>query len=187
MSKFKKKPFYRLNQQIQADKVRLIDEKGKQIGVLSLGEALSQANQKNLDLIEVAPKAKPPVCKIINFKKFLYLENKKNKSKKGQRKSQTKEFRLKPFIAQNDLETRLKRAQKFLKQKNQLKFIIRFRGRQITRKEFGYELLGKVARRLSKLSRISQEPKFVGRQLIMSLSPDEKKETKDQKLGQKKV
>lgn len=190
MGKFKRGKFYRLNQFIQAREVRVVDEKGKQVGVLSLSQALAQAQNQGLDLVEVASNTQPPVCKIIDFKKFKYIENKKNKGKKVG-KSEIKEFRIKPFIAENDLKTRLDRARKFLKTKNKVRFTVIFQGRQIARKEFGYDLLKLIIDKLADCAQISQEPKFVGRQLIMILRPNEKEKQKakaeDKKVNQKKV
>ncbi len=188
-----KRKFYRINHYIQADQVRVVDEAGKQIGVLSLGEALKKANQVGLDLIEVAPKAKPPVCKIIDFKKFKYLESKKQKEeRKKAKKGEIKEIRFRPFIAKKDLEFRLARAEEFLKEGHKLKVTVRFFGREITRKQFGYDLLKKIIGQLSSLSAIEQEPKFFGRQLTMTLSPlkggqNGKNKAKDKKVNQKKV
>jgi len=182
--KFKKKKYYRLNRNIQAEKVRVVNEEGKQIGVMALTEALLRAQNQELDLVEIAPKAKPPVCKIIDFKKFRYLEAKKGSAKKI-KKSETKEVRLSPFIAENDLKTRLNRIKKFLKDKNQVKVTIVFKGRQIAKKEFGYQLVKQVTESLSDYSRVGQEPKFLGRRLIMILYPDEK--TKKEKVQNKKV
>lgn len=188
-----KRKFYRINHYIQAQKVRVVDEAGKQIGVLLLGEALKKAEKTGLDLVEVAPNAKPPVCKIIDFKKFKYLESKKQKEeRKKAKKGEIKEIRFRPFIAKKDLEFRLTRAEEFLKEGNKLKVTVRFFGREITRKQFGYDLLKKLVDKLSSLSTIEQEPKFFGRQLTMILSPIKggksgQKKTKNKKINKKKV
>lgn len=179
------KKYYRLNQYIVANEVRVVDEEGKQIGILPLQEALKGAKEKNLDLVEIAAKAQPPVCKIIDFKKFLYLETRKRQEEKRKsKKSELKEIRLAPFIADNDLNFRLKRAQEFLKNDDKVKFTVRFRGREIARKEFGYELLKKVIGKLTPYAEIESEPKLLGRQLEMVFQPlkrgkNEKKETKN--------
>lgn len=166
------KRFYRLNQYIQAKEVRVVDEKGKQIGVMPLNQALKQAQKKELDLVEVAPKAQPPVCKIIDFRKFKFLESKRRQAeKKKVKKVELKEIRLTPFIAENDFNFRLGRAEEFLKEGNRVKVVVRFRGREMTKKEFGYELLKKAIERLKSFSKIAVEPKFVGRQLEMTLAP----------------
>lgn len=188
-----KRKFYQINQYIRADKVRVVDETGKQVGVLPLGEALKKAQKSGLDLVEVAPTASPPVCKIIDFKKFKYLESKKLKdARKKAKGGELKEIRLSPFIAKNDFEFRLGRAEQFLKEGNKVKVTVRFWGRQITRKEFGYELLKKFIEKLSYLSTIEQEPRFAGRQLAMVLSPAKedksgKEKAKDKKINKKKV
>lgn len=183
-----KRKFYRINQYIRADRVRVVDEEGKQVGILPLREALEKAQKIGLDLVEIAPTASPPVCKIIDFKKFKYLESKKaREARKKAKKGEIKEIRLSPFIAKKDLEFRLGRAEEFLKEGDKVKVTVRFFGRQITRKEFGYELLKNFIKDLSYLSTIEQEPRFVGRQLVMLLSPakggkDGKEKTKDKKI-----
>lgn len=174
--------FYRLNQYIRANKIRVIDEKGKQIGVMPVNEALVQAQKTGADLVEIAPKAQPPVCKIIDFKKFLFLEAKKNqKEKKKSKRGQLKEIRLTPFIAENDFNFRIKRAADFLKQKNKVKITIFFKGRQITKKNFGYELLKKAAEKLNSYGEIDTNPKFTGPLLEMILRPISKKNKNDKK------
>lgn len=178
------KKFYRINQYIQAKEVRVVDEEGKQIGVLSKEEALKQAQEKGLDLVEVAPNAKPPVCKIIDFKKFKFLESRKEqKEKKKSKKVDLKEVQLSPFIAENDFNFRLNRAERFLKEGNKVKIAVVFKGRQITKKDFGYQLIEKALERLKPFSEIDFEPKFAGRRLEMTLKPakgDKGGKTKDE-------
>lgn len=166
------KKFYRLNQYIQTLEVRLIDETGKQIGIFPIKEALEKAWTAKLDLVEVAPNAKPPVCKIIDFKKFKYLERKKQQEgKKKTKRVELKEVRLTPFIAENDFRFRIKRAQEFLKEGNKVKVSVRFHGRQMTKRDFGYSLIDKAKQALSAFSRVETESKFVGRQLEIILIP----------------
>lgn len=180
------KKFYRLNHYIQAKEVRVVDEKGKQIGVLTVEKALKQAQNRGLDLVEVAPSAKPPVCKIIDFKKFKFLESKKEQEEKRKtKKVGLKEVKFGPFIAENDLNFRLKKAEKFLKQGNKVKIAVVFRGRQITKKDFGYRLIEKSLAKLKPYSEVDFKPKLVGRKLEVILNPargnksgQEKKETK---------
>ncbi len=177
--------FYRTNQYINAEKVRVIDEKGKQIGILDSRQALAKAQEAKLDLVEVAPKAKPPVCKIIDFKKFKYLQaKKKQEEKKKCRKTELKEVRLTLFIAENDLNFRIKKIEKFLKEGHKVKINLRFKGRQITKKEIGYSLLKKVIEKISPFSRVETEPKIIGRRLETTLVPEkgnknEKEQTKN--------
>lgn len=188
------KKFYRINHYIRAKEVRVVDVKGKQIGVLAIGRALKQAQKQGLDLVEIAPNAKPPVCKIIDFSKFKFLEAKKlQKDKKKSKKVDLKVVQLSPFIAENDLNFRLKRAEKFLKAGDKVKISVVFKGRQITKKQFGYQLMEKVLERLESLSEIDFEPKFVGRKLEMTLKPTQggksgkKAKDEDKKVSQKKV
>jgi len=187
------KKFYRINQYIQAKEVRLVDEKGKQIGVLPKEKALKQAQKKGLDLVEVAPSAKPPVCKIIDFKKFKFLESKKQQQdKKKTKRVELKEIKLGPFIAENDFNYRLKKAEEFLKEGDKVKISVVFRGRQITKKDFGYKLMERVLEKLKPFSEIDFEPKFAGRKLEMTLKPVKggksgKTKDEDKKIRQKKV
>ena len=174
----RKKSFYRINQFILGKEFRVIDESGKQIGVMSRDAALDLAQKEDKDLVEIASRAIPPVCKIIDFKKFRYQEAKKGSGKKT-KKSETKEIRLSPFIAENDLLNRLEKAKKFLKEKNQVRISILFRGRQIEKKEFGYKLAALILAKLEDCGQTSQEPKILGRQLIMIINPYEKKKTKN--------
>lgn len=178
--------YFRINYQIRAEEVRVLAEDGKQVGVMTVADALKTAKETGLDLVEIAPKAKPPVCKIIDYKKFKYIEAKKNKgSVQKSKQAELKEVRVTPFIAQGDLETRLKRAIHFLKLKHQVKVTVRFRGRQMGKKDFGYKLMQYFIENLSEYAKIHQEPKFIGNQLSMIFSPDEKskqKKTQGQKV-----
>lgn len=179
------KKFYRLNQAISAKELRVVDEKGKQIGILPRNQALQQAQEKGLDLVEVASQAQPPVCKIVNFRKFKFQERKKNQAgQKKSRKAEQKEIRFRPFIAANDLETRLKRAERFLKAGHAVKITVQFRGREMTKRDFGYELLKKTSERLANFGQIIKTPKFINRQLAMTFGP---KETKNEKKQSKKT
>lgn len=164
--------FYRLNQYITANKVRVINEQGKQLGIFSLAEALKKAKDLNLDLVEVAPTASPPVCKIIDFKKFKYLESKKQqKEKQKTKKVEIKEIRVKPFIAENDLNFRIKKAESFLKEGNKVKFVVRFKGRQLTKKEFGKNLINRIKERLNFCAKTEGEVKSAGNQLEIVFTP----------------
>lgn len=174
MLKFKRPvaKFYRINQYIQAKEVRVVDETGKQIGVMPIFAAIQKAREAGVDLVEVASGAKPPVAKIINFKKFKYLEAKKEKEeKKGIKGGELKEVRLSPFIAQNDLNTRIKKIKNFLEENNKVKVVVRFSGREITKKDFGYRVVNQVLENLAELAEKDSEPKFQGRDLFLTLSP----------------
>ncbi len=171
------KRFHRVNQGIFAHTLRVLDNDGKQIGVLSKLQALEKAQELGLDLVEIAPNAKPPVAKIIDFKKFLYQEKKKKKEEKRKSKmSETKELRLGPFTSGNDLQVVIKRAGEFLQNGDKVKFVVKFAGRQIQHPEFGERILDKVVLSLSELSKVERERHFEGRQLILMLSPERKKE-----------
>lgn len=187
------KKFYRINQYIQAKEIRVVDDEGKQIGVMPLEKALKQAQEKGLDLVEVAPSAKPPVCKIIDFKKFKFLESKKEqKDKKKSKKVDVKVVQLSPFIAENDLNFRLNRAEEFLKEGNKVKIAVVFKGRQITKKDFGYKLIEKAVEKLKPFSEVDFEPKFAGRRLEMTLKPtkggkNDQTKNENKKISQKKI
>jgi len=164
--------FYRINQYIQAKEVRVVDESGKQIGIMPIFAAIQKAREAGIDLVEVAPNAKPPVAKIIDFKKFKYLEAKKEREeKKGQKGGELKEVRFTPFIAQNDLNIRVERIKEFLKEGNKVRVIVRFSGRQITKKDFGYKVINQVIEKLGELAKKESEPKFLGRELSLILAP----------------
>lgn len=164
-------PFYRKNEQIRAREVRLIDKEDKQIGVMSLSEALKLAAEQELDLVEIAPMAKPPVVKIIDFSKFLYqLSKKKKEEKKNSKTSQTKQIRFGPFIGEHDLEIKLKKARGFLDDGDKVKFAVKFAGRQITKKELGEQVLKKVLIALEDIAKQEREMRMEGRQLVVILT-----------------
>lgn len=158
---------------------------------MPLQEALSLAKKEKKDVVEVAPRAKPPVCKLIDFKKFKFLEDKKQKKeKKAAKRVEIKEIKLTPFIAENDLRYRLERAEEFFADGDRVKFSVFFKGRQMAKKQFGYDLLKRVVEELGPISRVEVEPKFVGRRLEMMLSPIKggvpAEENKDTKKSDKK-
>jgi len=153
----------------------VINEKGKQTKIISKEEALKEAQKAHLDLVEIAPNAKPPVAKIIDFKKFKYLEKKKvKKGKKTGKKQETKELRMRPFIGDSDLNFRIKKATKFLKEGNRVRVVIRFRGREFSQKDRGYQLIEKFAEQLKAFGRLGQEPKMIGKNLVATIEPTTK-------------
>lgn len=163
--------FYRVNERIFSSTLRVLESGGKQLGILSRFDALSKARKLDLDLVEIASNAKPPVAKIIDFKKFLYQEEKKKKEEKKKSKaSETKELRLGPFMNEHDLMVILRKARGFLDDGNKVKFVVKFAGRQITHPEFGERILEKTIEYLSDISKIEREKHFEGRQLITILS-----------------
>ncbi len=174
------KKFYKINQYITASTVRLLDEEGKQIGVMSIEEARAQSRDTGLDLVEVSGMANPPVIKLIEFSKFKYQEAKKQKSeKKGIKGGDTKEIQMTPFIGPGDYETRVKWGQKFLSTGNKVKISIKFQGRQITHKEFGYDLIQKYKKDLGDNVLIEGEPRLMGKRLIATLTATKKVTSKD--------
>lgn len=179
--------FYRLNYFIQAPQVRLLTEDGKQIGVVTKEEALRRGRELGVDVVEIAPNAKPPVVKLIDYKKFKYLEAKKDREeKKKQKNVEIKEVRLRPFIGDHDLEVRLNQARGFLEDGHQLKINLPFRGREITRKEIGFEVVNKFLSGLTEI-KVVRPPHFEGRVLVALVAPDKKSgkkedyESKDEK------
>lgn len=167
------KRFYRINERIFAASLRVLDNEGKQIGVLSKYEALQKAKELNLDLVEVAPKANPPVAKIIDFNKFLYQEEKKKREEKKRAKvSDTKEVRLGPFMSDNDLSVMAKRARGFLSEGDKVRLIVFFSGRQITHPEFGHQILDKILNQLADVSKVERERHLEGKKLITLITPE---------------
>ena len=150
----------------------MIDENGNQCGVVKIEKALDMANVASLDLVEIAPDAKPPVCKILNFGKYRYdRERQKKINKKKQHVVNVKEIRLRPNTDKHDLEIKLNKAQKFLLKGDKLKVTVMFRGREFLRKEIGYDLLNDVKDALSDISVVDKEPNLQGRRVSLILSP----------------
>lgn len=161
--------------------MRVIGENGKQIGILTKEKALEKAVKANLDLVEVAPKAKPPVVKIIDFGKFKYQEEKKlKKEKKKGKTSELKEIRFSPFIGEADYQMRLEKIFEFLEEKHKIKAVVKFKGRQMGSKKFGYGLFKRMLKDVGEGINIDMEPKFLGRHLIMIISPTSNRVIKKQ-------
>jgi translation initiation factor IF-3 len=184
--------FYWINERIFASQLRVLDAEGKQVGVLSRFEALKQARELGVDLVEVAPMANPPVVRMIDFKKYLYQESKKkNEEKKRSKVSGTKEIRLGPFMNDHDLNTMIRRGTEFLEDNDKVRLIVKYMGRQIAHPEFGKDVMQKVISALASLSKLERDPHFEGKQLIAILSPERKKinETKkeNKELGIEKI
>lgn len=166
-----------INQQIRAKEVRLISNTGEQLGVKSKQEALEIAERVNLDLVLVAPTAKPPVARIMDYGKFKFEQQKKDKEARKKQKIVTlKEIRLSPTIEKHDFETKLKNAKKFLIKEDKVKVSIRFKGRAITHKEIGQRVLERFAVEAADVATVEQRPKMEGRSMFLVLAP--KKEDK---------
>ena len=147
---------------------------------MSIEEARQKAQQAGLDLVEINPNSKPPVVKLIEFSKFKYQEEKKKaKEKKRAKGGDLKEIKMTPFIGDQDYQTRLKKATKFLTTGNKVKLSIKFLGRQITKKEFGYDLATRFAQDLQEIAQPESEPKLMGKMLIQIFSKNDKNKTKN--------
>ncbi len=161
-----------VNEAIRAREVRLIGPNGNQLGIKPIREALQMAQDLNLDLVNVAPQAKPPVCRILDYGKFRYEQSKREKeARKRQKVIQIKEIRLSPSIEENDVRTKLKNVRKFLQKGDKVKLTIRFRGREITHKDLGRQILIRMADEVNDCSEVERQPKLEGKQMVMILSP----------------
>ncbi len=162
----------RINENITAKQVRLIDAENENRGIVSLKEALALAEEEGLDLIEISPQANPPVCKILDFGKFRYEQQKrKNEAKKNQKVVEIKELKLRPMIDTHDYEVKVKQAKKFLDQGNKVKFTMRFKGRELSANDMGKQVLSKLVEDLDDCAKVDSEMKLEGRQMTMILSP----------------
>lgn len=161
-----------VNEKIRAKELRLIGQNGDQIGVKSKREALEMAERVELDLVVVAPNAKPPVARIMDYGKYKFEQQKKEKEmKKKQKVINVKEIRLSPTIEEHDFQTKLKNGRKFLSKGDKCKVSIRFRGRAITHKEIGQRVLEKFADECKDIATVEQKPKMEGRQMFIMLAP----------------
>lgn len=161
-----------INERIRAREVRLIDDAGIQLGIVPTSEALKIAKERELDLVEVSPKAVPPVCKIMDYGKYKYqIAKKAQETKKKQTLIQVKEMKLGLKIEEHDLQFKLNHIKDFLKEGNKVKIIVMFRGREILHKDKGQQLAQKIMDNLKDLSNLEQQPKFDGRNIIMIFAP----------------
>ena len=161
-----------INENITAKQVRLIDANNENRGIVSIKEALSVAEEEGLDLIEISPQANPPVCKVLDFGKYRYEQQKrKNEAKKNQKVVEIKELKLRPVIETHDYEVKLKQAKKFLEQGNKVKFTMRFKGRELSANDLGKQILAQMVEDLDMYSKVDSEAKLEGRQMTMILAP----------------
>ncbi len=164
-----------MNEQIRAREVRLIDAEGEQVGVVPFLEALRQAKEAELDLVEISPNAEVPVCRIMDYGKFLYqVEKKAAAAKKKQKQIQVKEIKFRPGTEEGDYQVKLRNLIRFLEEGNKAKVTVRYRGREMTHREIGMELLNRVKDDLVEQGTVEQFPKMEGRQMIMMLAPKKK-------------
>ena len=154
----------------------MIDAQGEQAGIVSIAEAQQLALAADLDLVEIAPTAKPPVCRVMNYGKFIFEEKKKKANeKKKQKKVQVKEIKLRPGTEEGDYQVKLRNLTRFLGHGDKTKITIRFRGREMSHRELGMDVLKRIAKDLEEISNIEQQPRLEGRQMVMVLAPVSKK------------
>ena len=163
---------HQLNEEIRDKEIRVIGADGAQLGIMSASEANRLADEQNLDLVKISPNAVPPVCKIMDYSKFCFDQKKREKeAKKNQRVVEIKEIRMTPSIDTNDFNTKVKSAQKFLKDGNRVKVSVRFRGREMAHTNLGEKLLTDFADACAELASVEKNPKLEGRFMAMFLSP----------------
>lgn len=163
---------YRINEKIRAKEVRLIGPDGKQIGIVAVSEALRMAEDYGLDLVEIAPNATPPVCKIMDFGQFLYQEAKKAKeAKKKQAVIEIKEIKLSPKTDKHDLEIKIKHILRFLEEKNKVKIRVVFKGRELSHPELADKVFATIFQAVEGKAQVESSPKLEGRQMIAVLAP----------------
>ncbi len=162
----------RVNERIRAREIRIIGEKGEQIGVLPTGEGLKMAREKDLDLVEVAPKASPPVCRIMDFSRYKYEQEKKERlARKKQKIVHIKEIKLKPNIEEHDYQTKLRHLKRFLGRGDKSKITLMFRGREMAHVDIGRALMNRLMKDLSELAEVERPPMLEGRFMVMIMTP----------------
>ena len=160
------------NERIRSPQVQVISSNGKNLGILNIKEAINAARQEGLDLIEISPNAKPPVCKIIDIGKYKYdLQKKANKAKKKQKIVNLKEIKLRPVTEIHDYNFKIKNAQKFLSKGDKVKFTVQFKGREMQHTHLGHELMKRIINDTTTLGKVEVQPKFEGKQIIMIVQP----------------
>ena len=166
----------KINDEITVKTVRLVGPAGEQVGVVNIAEALQAAEQASLDLVEIAPMAEPPVCKVMDYGKFVF-EAKKQKAaaKKKQKQTQVKEMKFRPHTDIGDYQVKLRNLIRFLEAGDKAKVTLRFRGREMAHQELGMEMLKRIETDLAEMTVVEQHPKMEGRQLTMVLAPKKKK------------
>ena len=162
----------RINEEIGVMRVRLVDQRGQMVGVVGRSEALVMATNAGLDLVEIAPNADPPVCKILDFGKYKYEEQKKkNEARKKQKIIEVKEIKLRPGIDDHDYEVKRRSMVKFIDEGDKVKVTMRFRGRELAHQELGMDVLIRVRDDLDEIAKVEQMPRMEGRQMTMVVSP----------------
>jgi len=162
----------RVNDEIAVMRVRLVDERGNMVGIVGRNDALSMASDVGLDLVEIAPNADPPVCKILDFGKYKYEEQKKkNEARKKQKIIEDKEIKLRPSIDDHDYDVKMRSMVKFIEEGDKVKVTMRFRGRELAHQELGMDVLVRVKDDLDEIAKVEQMPRMEGRQMTMVVSP----------------
>ena len=162
----------RRNEEIEATEVRVINSNGDQAGVMPVREAIVLAKDEGLDLVEVSPNAEPPVCRIMDFGKYLFEQNKKaQQSKRKQKQVHVKEIKFRPGTDEGDYQIKLRKLMQFLEQGDKTKVTLRFRGREMAHQELGLEVLNRVRDEIAEVSKVEAEPRLEGRQMMMVLTP----------------
>ena len=162
----------RYNQLIQSDKVRVIDENGENLGVMYTREAIDQAAEVGLDLVEVSPNADPPVCKFLDVGKYRYEAQKKaNQARKSQKTQEIKEIKMRPNIDDHDYDVKMRAMHKFIGEGDKVKVTLRFRGRELSHQQLGMNLLRRVQEDIAEVAKVEAYPRMEGRQMLMVVSP----------------
>jgi translation initiation factor IF-3 len=162
----------RVNEEIRIPQVRLIDQDGEMQGVMSAREAMMRAFQVGLDLVEISPNADPPVCKILDFGKFKYEQQKKrNEAKKKQKVIEIKEIKVRPNIDENDYQVKMRAMKSFIEEGDKVKVTLRFRGREMAHQDIGVRVLERIRAEMDTTSKVEQMPRMENRQMVMVLSP----------------
>ncbi len=164
--------YVRVNERIYAKTLRVVGPDGEQLGVFPRDVAMRKADDLDLDLVEVAPQASPPVCRIIDFSKFMYEQKKREReAKKHQKQAQLKEVRIRPRIENHDYEVKLKHIKGFLEKKHKVRVRMWFRGREIAHKEIGKRVIDRLIKDIENIGRLDREPHMLGKTLVLVLSP----------------
>jgi len=162
----------RVNEQIGASNVRLIDHRGEQVGIVPRTQALQMASDLGLDLVEISPSADPPVCKILDYGKFKYEAQKKAaEARKRQKTIDVKEIKMRPAINDHDYDVKMRAVRRFLEEGDKVKVTLRFRGRELAHQELGHKVLDRVRQDVADSTKVEQEPRMEGRQLVMVIAP----------------
>jgi translation initiation factor IF-3 len=165
----------RVNREITALEVRLIDAEGQQVGILRTRDALERAEEEGLDLVEIVPNVEPPVCRLMDFGKFLFEQKKKRaEARKNQKQVEIKEIKFRPGTEEGDYQVKLRNLMRFLNDGDKAKVTMRFRGREHAHRDLGLELLQRVEKDLAEISILEQQPQMEGRQMVMVLGPKKK-------------